>query len=316
MNRILVWISAVLSALTPLVAEEAVMVVEAHSGKVLIGRNTTVKRPVASLTKVATGVLVVDWAEAAGTDLATTQVVVPNSVIGAGGANPMQLVPGERLTALDALFSAMLGSDNAAALTLADHVGREFLRRHGRSGDPVAAFVQEMNHLAEALNMRKTKFVNPHGLEAPDKIGLSTAADIAKLSIYAMRRPGMTFVTRQPSRKVTVQGVGGARSYQIKNTNELVSEHIIGVKTGTTAAAGECLSVSVEREPMIRTKADGTKGVTPRRLIIVLLDSQDRFTKARGLIKQGWGIYDSWVASGAVVTNPEREILTVPDPRG
>lgn len=316
MNRILVWISAVLSALTPLVAEEAVMVVEAHSGKVLIGRNTTVKRPVASLTKVATGVLVVDWAEAAGTDLATTQVVVPNSVIGAGGANPMQLVPGERLTALDALFSAMLGSDNAAALTLADHVGREFLRRHGRSGDPVAAFVQEMNHLAEALNMRKTKFVNPHGLEAPDKIGLSTAADIAKLSIYAMRRPGMTFVTRQPSRKVTVQGVGGARSYQIKNTNELVSEHIIGVKTGTTAAAGECLSVSVEREPMIRTKADGTKGVTPRRLIIVLLDSQDRFIKARGLIKQGWGIYDSWVASGAVVTNPEREILTVPDPRG
>ena len=300
----------------PLMAEEAVMVVEAHSGKVLVGRNTTVRRPVASLTKIATGVLVVDWAEAAGLDLATTQVTVPPSVAGLGGANPMQLAPGERLAALDALFSAMLGSDNAAALTLADHVGREFLRRNGASGDPVAAFVKEMNHLAEALKMRKTKFVNPHGLEMPGGIGLSTVADMAKLSVYAMRRPGMTFVTRQPSRKVSVEGAGGTRSYTVNNSNKLVSEKVIGLKTGTTAAAGECLAVAYEREAMIRTKPDGTKGVTPRRLIVVLLDSPDRFGRANGLIDQGWKLYDSWVASGATVQDRDRELLTVPDPRG
>lgn len=316
MKRLLVVLMAVLAPLISANAQEAVMVVEAHSGKVLIGKNSTVKRPVASLTKVATAVLVVDWAEAAGVDLATREVVVPNSVAGLGGSNPMRLVPGDRLTALDALFSAMLGSDNAAAQTLAHDVGIEFLRREGRQGDPVAAFVAQMNHLAEALTMRKTHFVNPHGLEAQGSVGLSTAADIAKLSIYAMRRPGVTFVTRQSSRQVKVRGAAGERAFTVKNTNELVSEHIIGVKTGTTAGAGECLAISSEREPMVRAKADGSKGVTPRRLIVVLLNTQDRFGRAKGLVQQGWGLYDGWVAHGAPVNDREREILTVPDPRG
>lgn len=300
----------------PALAQEAVMVVEAHSGKVLIGRNTTVQRPIASLTKIATGVLVVDWAEAAGVKLDALQVTVPASVQMLGGSNPMQLQPGDRLSALDALFSAMLGSDNAAAQTLADHVGREFLLRKGRSGDPVAAFVGEMNHLAEALGMRKTKFVNPHGLEAPGKVGLSTAADVAKLSIYAMRRPGMTFVTRQKTRHVVVEGVAGKREFNVNNTNELVSDTIIGIKTGTTAAAGECLAISSEREPLKRTKPDGSMGVTPRRLIVVLLNSQDRFERAKGLIGAGWQAYDGWVAGGAQINDRDREILPVPDPRG
>ncbi|BCX50361.1 hypothetical protein HAHE_42690 [Haloferula helveola] len=291
------------------------MVVEAHSGKVLIATNSTVKRPVASLTKVATAVLVVDWAEAAGVDVATREVVVPASVAQLPGANPMKLVPGERMSMLDALSSAVMGSDNAAALTLADHVGREFLARKGRSGDPVQAFVVEMNHLAEALEMGKTKFTNPHGLELPSSVGLSTAADIAKLSIYAMRRPGFTFISRQKVREVTVNGAEGARTFKVNNTNELVSETIIGLKTGTTRAAGECLSVAVERAPLIRPKADGSKGVTPRRLIVVLLNSPDRFGRAKALIPRGWAIYDEWVRGGAVVENRKREILSVPDPR-
>ncbi|WP_338687366.1 D-alanyl-D-alanine carboxypeptidase family protein [Haloferula helveola] len=294
---------------------EALMVVEAHSGKVLIATNSTVKRPVASLTKVATAVLVVDWAEAAGVDVATREVVVPASVAQLPGANPMKLVPGERMSMLDALSSAVMGSDNAAALTLADHVGREFLARKGRSGDPVQAFVVEMNHLAEALEMGKTKFTNPHGLELPSSVGLSTAADIAKLSIYAMRRPGFTFISRQKVREVTVNGAEGARTFKVNNTNELVSETIIGLKTGTTRAAGECLSVAVERAPLIRPKADGSKGVTPRRLIVVLLNSPDRFGRAKALIPRGWAIYDEWVRGGAVVENRKREILSVPDPR-
>jgi len=315
MKKLGYFLMAWVAAFSPLTGQEAVMVVEAHSGKVLIGRNTTVPRPVASLTKIATGVLVVDWAEAAGVKLNAVTVTVPNSVAGLGGANPMNLQPGDTLTALDAMFSMMLGSDNAAAQTLADHVGREFLRRYGRGGDPVAAFVVEMNHLAEALGMRKTKFVNPHGLEAPERVGISTVADMAKLSIYAMRRSGITFVTRQKSRGVTVNGPGGKRTFQVANTNELVSEQIIGLKTGTTAGAGQCLSLSVEREPLLRDKPDGSKSVTPRRLIIVLLNTQDRFGRARGLIGQGWGAYDRWVATGTPVRDREREFLNVPNPR-
>ena len=73
--------------------------------------------------------------------------------------------------------------------------------------------------------------------------GLSTAADVAKLSIYAMRKPGFTFIVRQKDRQVTVHGAGGKRSFKVKNTNELVGEPmILGVKTGTTDAAGALAS--------------------------------------------------------------------------
>ncbi|HSP41466.1 MAG TPA: hypothetical protein VLO11_01220, partial [Luteolibacter sp.] len=49
--------------------DECVMVVEAHSGRILVASNAAEKRPVASLTKIATGVVAVDWALATGTDL-------------------------------------------------------------------------------------------------------------------------------------------------------------------------------------------------------------------------------------------------------
>jgi D-alanyl-D-alanine carboxypeptidase (penicillin-binding protein 5/6) len=294
---------------------EALMVVEAHSGKVLIAKNSTEKRPVASLTKIATGVMIVDWAEAAGVDLDTREAIVPQAVATTPGPNPMSLQPGDRLSLRHALYSTVMGSDNMAALTLADHVGREFLARKGQSGDPIAAFITEMNHLADALQMRKTKFINPHGLEIRGKNGTSTAADMAKLSIYAMRRPGFTFVSRQKSVEVSVTGAEGKRSFNIPNTNKLLSDTILGVKTGTTEAAGPCLSLSVERPPLIRPKADGSKGVTPRRLIIVLLNSPDRFGRGKAFISKGWGVYDQWVNAGAPIKDRKREILNVPNPR-
>lgn len=309
--------AAVFGAVARGQAGEAVMVVEAHSGKVLIGKNTTEKRPVASLTKMATGILALDWAEAAGIEPVERELVVPASVGALGGANPLKLAPGERLTLDDALYSALLGSDNAAAQAIADHVGREFLARRGRSGDPVAAFVAEMDNLCDALGMKRTRFVNPHGLEGPGKVGVSTAADMAKLSIYVARKPAFTFITRQSGREIGVTGVDGTRrTFKVRNTNELAGEpHIIGLKTGTTRAAGECLAVAVERDPLVRPRADGSKGVTPRRLIVVLLRHPDRFGAARALVPRGWQLYDDWVNRGAPVENRKREILPVPDPR-
>jgi D-alanyl-D-alanine carboxypeptidase (penicillin-binding protein 5/6) len=215
----------------------------------------------------------------------------------------------------DALYSALLGSDNLAALTIADHVGREILTRRGKEGDPVAEFVSEMNRLTRALGMTQTRFANPHGLERPGTKAFSTAADVARLSIYAMRRNAFNFIVRQPDRQVSVYGASGTRTYRVRNSNELIGEPgILGVKTGTTAAAGPCLSVCMDREPLIRQKPDGTKGVTPRRLIVVVLNSPDRFNRARGLIRQGWGIYDPWLAAGAPFQDRKREFITVPDP--
>ena len=100
------------------------------------------------------------------------------------------------------------------------------------------------------------------------------------------------------------------------DTNELIGEpNILGVKTGTTAAAGPCVAVSVERDPLVRDKPDGEKAVTPRRLIVVVLNNPDRFNRARGFIRPGWTAYDRWVAAGAPVGNRNKEILDVPNPR-
>lgn len=292
------------------------MVVEAHSGKVLVASNASAKRPIASLTKIATGAVTVDWATAAGADLGTLQITVPQTITLVGGPNPMNLQPGDQLSMRDALYSALLGSDNLAALTIADHVGRELLTRRGKTGEPVVEFVAEMNRLAKALGMSQTRFANPHGLERPGAKAYSTAADVARISIYAMRRNAFSFIVRQPDRQISVSGAAGKRSYRIRNSNELIGETgVLGVKTGTTTAAGPCVSVCMERDPLVRQKPDGSKGATPRRLIVVVLNNPDRFNRARSLIRQGWSVYDPWLEAGAPVEDRRREMLSVPTPQ-
>lgn len=309
------FVVALMASVSPLVAQESVMVLEAYSGKVLVASNASAKRPVASLTKIATGAVAVDWATAAGADPGTLQITVPQTITLVGGPNPMNLQPGDQLSLRDALYSALLGSDNLAALTIADHVGRELLTRRGKGGDPVVEFVAEMNRLAKALGMSSTRFANPHGLERQGTKAFSTAADVARLSVYAMRRNAFSFIVRQPSRQIKVSGAGGNRTFTIRNSNELVGEPgILGVKTGTTTAAGPCVSVCMERDPLVRLKPDGTKGATPRRLIVVVLNSPDRFNRARGLIRQGWSVYDPWLAAGAPVQDKKRELIIVPNP--
>jgi len=291
-------------------------VMEAYSEKVLVASNASVKRPVASLNKIATGAVAVDWATATNLDIANVMLTVPQTITLVGGPNPMNLQPGDQLSLRDALYSALLGSDNLAALTIADHVGREIQSRRSGGGDPVATFVGEMNKLGKSIGLTQTRFANPHGLERSGSKAFSTAADVARVSIYAMRRNAFNFIVRQKDRQVSVSGAGGKRTFRIRNTNELVGEPgILGVKTGTTNAAGPCVAICMDREPLVRPKADGSKGATPRRLIVVVLNNPDRFNRARSLIRQGWSVYDPWLAAGAPVQDRRREMIIVPNPQ-
>jgi D-alanyl-D-alanine carboxypeptidase (penicillin-binding protein 5/6) len=296
-------------------AQEAHIVVEAYSGKVLSAENSTVKRPVASLTKMATAIVAVDWATATGIELAQEMIRVPDIVLQLNTTSSIKLAPGDMLSLRDALNSALLASDNIAALTIAHHVGGKILERRGKSGDPVLEFVAEMNKLSKAIFANNTLFVNTHGLENGPKPGYSTAADMARFTIHAMRRNAITFITRQKTRQVSITGPEGQRTYTLTNTNELAGEPgILGVKTGQTNAAGPCLATCIDRDPIVRMKADGSKGVTPRRLIVVVLNSPDRFNRTRQLIKAGWAFYDPWLAAGAPVKDAKREILSTPPP--
>jgi len=293
---------------------ESVMVVEAFSGKVLIASGSVRRRPIASLTKIATGVVALDWATAAGVEPDEVVAVVPREAAALGGPNPMSLKPGDRMSLRDALYSALLGSDNIAALAVADCVGRELIRRRGRGSDPIKVFVAEMNKLAKALGTSDTRFTNPHGLGVDVRKHRSTAADLARLSIYAMRRPAFAFIVRQKVRTVTVENLSGKRAFKVKNTNELLGENgVVGIKTGYTAAAGQCLVTCVERDPLVVEDANGNKKPIQRRLIIVVLGSRDRFGRTRELIRAGWEVYDRWLAAGSPVRDARREILSVPN---
>lgn len=313
-RRISAILLTVLTVATAAPAPECVMVVEAYSGKILVGANSAMKRPVASLTKMAMALVAVDWATATNTDINTFPLTAPQTVTLVGGPNPMNLQPGDTITLRDALYSALLGSDNLAALTIADNIGRRILARRNRDGDPVAVYVAEMNKLAQYCNMTQTKFANPHGLERKGAVGMSTAADMARLGAVFMRRNALNFIVRQKERLISLTPNGGApRQLRVRNTNELLGqEGILGIKTGTTEAAGACLATCMDKQPLVRTKADGTKGATPRRLIVVVLNSPDRFGHTRTLLTQGWAAYDAWIAAGAPVKDAKRELLAFP----
>ncbi|BDS05297.1 hypothetical protein NT6N_03370 [Oceaniferula spumae] len=312
-NLSLLFLGISLLTTTCLRAAESYLVMEAHSGRVLLAADSETKRPVASLTKVATAKIMLDWAKASQTSLATL-AVVPNNVLAVGGANPMGLRPGDRISLRDAAYSALLGSDNVAALTLADHVGRALLVHRQQQGDPQVTFLAEMNQLAKALGMERTRFANPHGLEMPGQKAYSTAADMARLCVYAMRDEGFAFYVKQKSRQIAVSTADGRQlSYKVGNTNELLGQQgVTGIKTGLTTAAGQCLATNAHRSPVV-TKIDDTRSIIRKRdLVIVVLGSADRFGRTRQLIAQGWAGYDQWAAQGYPQSEKKREFIVVP----
>jgi len=293
---------------------ESYIVVERHSGRVLLAAHSELKRPVASLTKVATAKVALDWAQASKTNLAI-QMEVPASVRSLGGANPLNLQPGDKITIRDAIYSSMLGSDNAAALTLADFVGRNLMIRRGSGGDPVLVFVSEMNNLAKSLGMASTRFASPHGLDVDPRAGFSTASDMARLSMKVMKDDAFRFYVKQKSREISVTRVNGeSLAVNVINTNKLLggSLKVTGLKTGMTSFAGQCIALCSDRDDFVAKKADGSATITPVESVAVILGSPNREARGKQLLTQGWQLYDSWRAQGYVSSADRKEFLFLP----
>jgi serine-type D-Ala-D-Ala carboxypeptidase (penicillin-binding protein 5/6) len=263
------------------------------TGFILDSGSPTKKLQVGSLTKIATAMVVIDWADATRNDL-SQMATVPQSAMGLGTAPGVGFTTGDRCSLKDLLYAALLQSDNSAAETLADHVGRAV------NGTGVKGFVQQMNALARQVQMVRTRFVNPHGLDSEGgPAPYSTAEDLARLTAYAMKNPAFVFYVSQKERRVTYTSPSGEESqYMLRNTNELIGQSgIDGVKTGQTAKAGGCVIISSLKQPISATNG-GQVVVTPRRLNVVVLGSNDRFGIANGLLIRGWELYDKWAAAG------------------
>ncbi|CAN5437293.1 hypothetical protein BH23VER1_BH23VER1_33830 [soil metagenome] len=286
------------------------VVVDLFTKKILAGREINQRRQIASITKVATAVVVLDWMELTGVGPGT-QATVPQSAALIGGGNPLGMRPGDRIALRDALYAALIGSDNVAAETLATFVGADLLRRAGKSGHPIGHFVEQMNALASKHGMAGTKFTNPHGMDGQKPIPYSTAADVARLSIVAMEKAGFRFYVAQAEREIGFHRGGEKLSFLVKNTNQLVREKgIDGVKTGQTNLAGPCVVISGEKPPVVREGPGGQKEIIPHRLVVVVLGAQNRFPVAATLLQQGWAQFEGWNAAGRPVNAPD-ELLSM-----
>jgi serine-type D-Ala-D-Ala carboxypeptidase (penicillin-binding protein 5/6) len=284
-------------------AAQSHIVVDNQTGLILASKNPNEKLQVASLTKIATAMVVFDWAQLNKTDL-SQMASVSARALQAGGINPAGLQEGDSLSLRDLLYTALMASDNVAATAVAQYVGA---RLHSAEGlEPVGNFVSHMNALARALGMKRTLFLNPSGSDNVEgALPYSTASDMARLTRYAYSEADFPFFVSQKTRIVHVFRGGVDTPIELSNTNELLDqEGIDGVKTGRTRRAGDCLILSAERRPEVQRQGE-TVYVTPRRIVVVLLGSQDRFGEAMALARQGWGLYDQWAAEGRKIEKNE-----------
>lgn len=288
-------------------AAQAYIIVDSQTGYILDQVESTQKRQVGSLTKIATAMVVLDWAEKRGGNLNQLAVIPPEAFVGTG-ENPIGFQPGDTITLRDLLYAALVQSDNIAAYTLAQHVGLALqsvipTAASARS-QPVALFVSQMNALALHLRMERTRFLNPHGIDYKEK-PYSTAADMARLSRYALKNAGFRFYVSQKEREISFQRGPQKLRYLLRNTNQLLGRNgVDGVKTGSTARAGDCLVLSATRPSEVVPVQGGTR-VYPRHLVIVILGSPDRFGEGAALIARGWNLYDQWAAGGRMA-NPDQ----------
>ncbi len=289
------------------------VVADANDGRVLLSFQPDQKRPVASLTKIATAVVVLDYLRGSPANIDEI-MVVPPSVLGLGVPSPLGLQPGDGLSVRDALCAAMMASDNFAAETLGTHFGAK-LSAVGLGGTPLSAFVSQMNGLSARLSLRQTQFANPHGLDLPGASGYSCASDVARLLNHAITIPGFTFYSSQASRRITFLRNGTSQTISVRNTNEIIGQNRIDAgKTGTTLLAGPCLAITAPKPATVIKRPDGSTLVIPHRLTVVALGAPDRFTASSRLLAEGWKRYENWRAVNSPPGQPFEYLGALPAP--
>ncbi len=206
----------------PRLSASGAMLIDADSGQELFSIAPNVRRPMASLTKIMTALIIV---ERHSLDEIVTVAPIAEEVKG----STIGLVAGQRLSVRSLLYALLLPSANDAAYALAVFDSRS-----------VGGFVQRMNQRAESLGLKNTHFTNPAGLDHPDQY--STPRDLAWLTVAALKNDDIrTIVSTRTARISASDG----KEYSLKNTNEMLhyNANVFGVKTGTTDKAGECLII-------------------------------------------------------------------------
>lgn len=221
------------------------LVVDQETNEVLFSKNDHAVLPIASLTKLMTGLIVAD----AHLDMSEMITITQDDVDTYKGSRS-RLAVGTRLTRGELMHLALMSSENRAAHAL----GRTY-------PGGMTEFVRLMNQKARELGMSDTRYVEPTGLSSDNR---SSARDLATLVSVAYERPILRDLSTSPGYEVDV----GRRTLQFNNSNRLVKnpEWDIGLqKTGYISEAGRCLVMQAQ--------------VAGRKLIMVFLDATGKLSR-------------------------------------
>ncbi|HEX6121690.1 MAG TPA: D-alanyl-D-alanine carboxypeptidase [Ktedonobacterales bacterium] len=249
----------------PALQASAAILVDPQRQLVLYARNADHEQPMASTTKIMAAYVALTFGSldqriTIGAD-AAAMINGINSVAG--------VVRGETLTLRELLYCLMLPSGDDAAVAIADGVAGSQER-----------FVALMNFEAKVMGLAHTRYTNPDGLDDSNHHHYTTARDLAVLTARAMSLK--TFREIVSAAHITLPATATHHQYDLTNTNKLLNVYsypgVVGIKTGSTPAAGECLVFMANRP-------------SGSLLGVVLGDPYDeaRYSDARALLDWGFG---------------------------
>lgn len=252
-----------LNSLPVEIKAKSAVLMEVTSGKVLMSYNPDTKLFPASVTKIMTMLLVAEAINSKKITLADKVTCSANA--SSKGGSQIWLEEGESMTVDELLRATAIGSANDAATLLGEYIaGSE------------TAFIDMMNSRAKELKMNNTHFENATGLDDTTDTHLTTAKDIGIMSCELLKYDFIRDYTT-----VWMDSLRDGKT-ELVNTNKLVRFYsgTTGLKTGTTAKAGCCVSASAERDGL--------------HLVAVVMgsdNSNDRFNTAKTMLDWGFSNY-------------------------
>lgn len=235
----------------PSLDAKTAMVYDVNSTKILYAKNIEEKLPIASLTKLLTGVVVLE-------KLNLKDIVsIPQEALKVDGQK-QDLYLGERLIVEDLLKMMLIKSSNDAAYALIHHAKVNNID-----------LIEEMNKKAQSIGMHDSHFKDAAGLNDE---AYSNADDMIKLVNYSLGQQKLwDFMSQSSTTIISLDGI----EHNIQSTNQLLDQipGILGGKTGYTENALGCMVLVVQ----IPNKND--------KIISIILGSRERFTDTKKLVE-------------------------------
>lgn len=233
------------------------------SGQMLYEYNAEQPLQPASVTKIMTLLLAMEALDSGQVKL--TDMVTGSAYAASMGGTQIWLKEGEQLSMDEMLKAIAVGSANDCAVAVAEHLaGTE------------AAFVEKMNARARELGCTATTFINANGLDAGEGKTLTSARDLALISVELLKHPKILDYTT-----IWMDTIRGG-AFQLANTNKMLRSYqgLIGLKTGYISQAGFCISAAAERD-----------GMTLIAIVMAAPTKENRMADATALLNYGFANY-------------------------